>query len=65
MSKRPAAKKPKAGLGRALSSKTAPPLAKTGSVMEVGVPKTARPKAKPRLRGTLEIELACEACWGV
>jgi hypothetical protein len=44
-----AAKKMKACLGRAPSSKTVPPLAKTGLVKKVGIPKTARPKAKPGL----------------
>jgi hypothetical protein len=42
-------KKMKACLGRAPSSKTVPPLAKTGLVKKVGIPKTARPKAKPGL----------------
>jgi hypothetical protein len=65
VSKKPTAKKMKAGKGQAWSSKMVPPLAKTGSVKKVEMSETTWPKAKPRPRGTSEIELALPKPIGV
>jgi hypothetical protein len=65
VSKKPAAKKMKAGLGRAPSSKTTPLPAKIGSVKKVGVLKVTRLKTKLGLQGTSEIELALAKTVGV
>jgi hypothetical protein len=47
VSKKPAAKRAKAGMSRAPPSKTAPPPPKTGPTQKIGVLKISRPKAKP------------------
>jgi hypothetical protein len=58
VSKKLVAKKAKAGLGRAPTSKMVPPPPKVGPAKKVGILKFARLKAKPGPRGTSEIELA-------
>jgi hypothetical protein len=58
VSKKPTAKKAKAGLGKTPPSKMAPPLSKSRPVKKVGALKIARSKAKLELRGTSKIELA-------
>jgi hypothetical protein len=59
--KKPTTKRAKADSGRATPSKMAPPpLPKMGPAKKISILKIARPKAKPRTRGTSEIELALE-----
>jgi hypothetical protein len=53
----PATKKVKAGPNRVPPSKTVPPLPKMGPAKKVDILKITRLKAKPRPRGTSEIEL--------
>jgi hypothetical protein len=65
VSKRPTAKKAKAGLSRAMPSKAVPLLPKLGLAKKIGFLKIARPKAKPRPSCTSEIELALAKPIGV
>jgi hypothetical protein len=65
VSKKPAEKKVKACPSRAAPSKTAPPPTKSGPAKKISVPMIARPKAKPRPRGTSEMELALPKHVGV
>jgi hypothetical protein len=58
VAKKLAAKKAKAGMGWASSSKTVPPPPKAGPAKKVGILKISRLKARPRLRGMSAIELA-------
>jgi hypothetical protein len=57
VSKRPVTKKVKAGLSRAMPSKEVPPPPKSGPAKKIGILKITRPKPKPGLHGTSEIEL--------
>jgi hypothetical protein len=65
VSKKLAAKKVKPGPSKTPSSKSTAPPPKSGHVAKVGVVKISRPKAKPGLRGTSEIELALMKPTGV
>jgi hypothetical protein len=62
---KPAAKKVKAGSGRAPSSKMVPPLPKAGLAKKLGILKIAQPKAEPGPQRMSEIELALTKHVGV
>jgi hypothetical protein len=65
VSKKPSAKRVKAGPSRAAPSKMAPPPPKSGLTKKISILKIAQPKAKPGPRGTSEIELALARPIGV
>jgi hypothetical protein len=65
VAKKLAAKKSKAGSGRAPSSRMVLPPPKVGQAKKLGILKIAQPKAKPGPRGRSEIELALSKLVGV